>query len=339
VLRIIGIAVLLLASLLLPADLRPATGKTYSNPVLVDTYSIRRLSPAPYTGILGIGDPAVIFHGGKYYLYPTGDNHSYHVYISDDLVHWEKGPKVFETRETGLWAPDVFFSPDDGMFYLYYTVDGRIGVALSDRPDGVFRDLGSLIGNAIDAHMFRDYDGRYYLYYARYPEFGVFVQPMASPVRKEGESIRLIRPDKDWEQRDVPITEAPWMLKHKGVYYLLYSGGSADSEHYAIGYATAKSPLGPFTKYRGNPIVREGKGILGPGHVSVTRDQKGKLWMVYHQQKDGKRGWNRIICIDPLSFDERGVLHARASRATPEPAPATAGGNGETRGREYGIRG
>ncbi len=190
--RIITIAVLL-ASLLFSTPLRPATETTYSNPVLVDTYSIRRLKPAPYTGSLGIGDPAVIFHEGKYYLYPTGDNHSYNVYVSDDLVHWTKGPKVFQTDETGLWAPDVFFNPDDGMFYLYYTVDGGIGVASSGRPDGVFHDLGSLIRNAIDAHMFRDDDGGYYLYYARYPEFGIFVQPMASPLLKKGGPVHSLR--------------------------------------------------------------------------------------------------------------------------------------------------
>jgi len=113
------------------------------------------------------------------------------------------------------------------------------------------------------------------------------------------------------------------MIRHQGVYYLLYSGGSADSEDYATGYATAAHPTGPFTKYRGNPIIRKGDGILGPGHPSVVRDQAGKLWMVYHQQKDETRGWNRIICIDPLWFDGEGVLHGKASRATPRPAPMT----------------
>jgi len=317
------IAGLLMASLLFYTALHPATEKTYSNPVLVDTYSIKRLKPERYSGTLGIGDPAVIFYRGKYYLYPTGDNQSYDVYLSDDLVHWSKGPKVFQTGEPGVWAPDVFFNADDGMFYLYYTVNGRIGVAASDRPDGVFHDLGSLIGNAIDAHMFRDDDGGYYLYYARYPDFAIFVQPMASPIRKKGGPVELIAPDEEWEMKDVPVAEAPWMLKHEGFYYLLYSGGSADSEHYAIGYATAKSPLGPFTKYRNNPIIREGNGVLGPGHLSVTHDREGKLWMVYHQQRDETRGWNRIICIDPLWFDEKGVLHGRASRATPQPAPVT----------------
>ncbi len=45
---------------------------TYSNPVI--------------SGI-GPADPAVIFHEGVYYLYPTGDNMSYRVYTSSDLIH------------------------------------------------------------------------------------------------------------------------------------------------------------------------------------------------------------------------------------------------------------
>ncbi len=296
---------------------------TYSNPVLVETYAIKRTNPAPYFGTLGIGDPAVIYHQGKYYLYPTGDNHSYDVYISDDLVRWIKGPKVFQSSERGVWAPDVFFSKDDGMFYLYYTVKGRIGVAGADRPDGMFRDRGTLVGNGIDAHLFRDDDGSYVLYYARYPEFAIFAQPMVSPVQKKGAPVLLISPADGWEKKERPVTEAPWMIKHQGVYYLLYSGGSANSEHYSIGYATAINPLGPFTKYRGNPIVHEGNGIFGPGHASVVRDEAGKLWMVYHQQKDETRGWNRIICIDPLWFDDEGVLHGKATRSILQPAPVT----------------
>jgi xylan 1,4-beta-xylosidase len=309
--------------LLFLAEFCAAADKTYSNPVLVETYVINRPEPARYVGTLGIGDPDVILYKDKYYLYPTGDNHSYSVYISDDLVHWSRGPKVFQSKENGLWAPNVFFSRDEHRFYLYYTADGNIGVAEADSPVEKFRDLGNLISGAIDAHMFRDDNGAYYLYYARYPDFGIFVQPMADPVRKKGGPIKLLSPSEEWERTNVPVTEAPWILKHKGVYYLLYSGGSANTEHYAIGYATAKNLSGPFTKYSGNPIIREGGGVLGPGHGSVTRDRDGKLWLVYHQQKNKMPGWNRVICIDPVWFDKKGVLHGKATRAIPQPAPVT----------------
>jgi beta-xylosidase len=272
---------------------------TYSNPVLVKTFNMRRLNPDRYIGTLGIGDPTVIFHDGKYYLYPTGDNYSYDVYISSDLINWKQGPKVFRSDEHGVWAPDVFYNPADRKFYLYYTANRKIGVAVAERPDGTFVDQGVLIENAIDAHMFLDGDGKYYL------------------------PVRIIKPTEPWEMKHIPLTEAPWMLKHKGIYYLLYSGGSADSQHYAIGYATAKRPVGPFTKYTGNPIVKNGNGILGPGHLSVTKDFEGKLWMVYHQQKNESRGWNRIIGIDRLWFDDKGVLHGKATRGITQPAPAT----------------
>jgi len=322
----LGAPTALLSALLLFAGAGPGHAGTYANPVLVETHEIRRGNPAPYVGTLGIGDPSVIRHRDRYYLYPTGDNHGYDVYVSGDLVHWEKGPKVFQGGEIGVWAPDVFFDGGDGTFYLYYTVNGRIGVAASERPDGVFADRGTLVADAIDAHLFRDDDGSLYLYYARYPDFAIFVQPMRSPLRKEGAPVELIAPSEAWEVRDVPVTEAPWLIKRQGVYYLLYSGGGANSEHYAIGYATAKGPLGPFTKHRGNPIVRGGDGIFGPGHPSVVRDGAGDLWMVYHQQKDATRGWNRIICLDRLWFDGEGVLHAKATRGTTQPAPVTAAG-------------
>ncbi len=294
---------------------------TYTNPVLVETFEIRRMNPARYIGILGIGDPTVLLYQGRYYLYPTGDNRGYDVYISRDLIRWKKGPRVFRSDEHGVWAPDVFYDSEDKMFYLYYTVNKRIGVAAARRPDGMFNDQGTLIKDAIDAHMFQDEDGSYYLFYTTYPSFRIYVQPMETPVKKKGEPVQIIEPAESWEKNHVPITEAPWMLKHNGMYYLLYSGGSADSENYAIGYATAKSPIGPFIKYSGNPIVKKGKGIFGPGHVSVTEDIDGTLWMVYHQQKNESPGWNRIICIDRLWFDDKGILHTKATRSTPQPAP------------------
>ncbi len=281
--------------------------QTYTNPVINE---------------IGLADPAVIFFEGTYYLYPTGDNVSYHVYTSNDLVHWTKGKRVFEPGEKHVWAPDVFRNPDDGKFYLYYTVSKRIGVAVADKPDGKFEDRATFFTDAIDAHMFRDDDKKYYLYYVQLPGFLIHVQRMKNPLEKEGEPIKILWPTEPWEKIRGEVTEGPWMLKYKGTYYLLYSGTGADSLDYAIGYATAKSPTGPFTKYAGNPIVKRGETALGPGHGCVVTDAAGNLWSVYHQQKDDTQPWNRFICIDPLWFDENGILHGKATRGTAEPAPA-----------------
>jgi hypothetical protein len=46
-----------------------------------------------------------------------------------------------------------------------------------------------------------------------------------------------------------------------------------------------------------------------------------KLWLVYHQKWDADKSFHRFLAIDPLWFDDEGVLHAKASRGTDEPAP------------------
>ncbi|MBN1359221.1 MAG: glycoside hydrolase family 43 protein [Sedimentisphaerales bacterium] len=293
-------------ALVLSASLGATAGATYTNPVIDE---------------IGPADPTVILFEGTYYLYPTGDNVSYHVYTSRDLVHWTKGGRVFRPGPRNVWAPDVFRDPNDGKFYLYYTVNERIGVAVADRPDGTFVDKASFYENAIDAHMFRDDDGRYYLYYVQFPGFRIHVQRMRSPLEREGEPIEILHPTEPWEKLRGDVTEGPWMLKHEGTYYLLYSGTAANTLDYAIGYATASKPTGPFTKYKGNPIVHRTESAFGPGHGCVVRDGAGNLWSVYHQQKDDTAPWNRFICIDPLWFDADGILHGKATRGTPQPAP------------------
>src|ERR1035441_8792345 len=57
--------------------------KTYRNPLLPDRE---------------IADPFVLRVEGKYYLYPTTDSRDYEVFVSDDLVHWERKARVFSDQ-------------------------------------------------------------------------------------------------------------------------------------------------------------------------------------------------------------------------------------------------
>ncbi|MGI6457067.1 MAG: glycoside hydrolase family 43 protein [bacterium] len=299
------IQVLVLSGFVLFIPMNLQAAETYTNPVIDE---------------IGPADPHVILYENTYYLYPTGDNVSYHVYTSTDLVNWKKGKRVFVPGERNVWAPDVFLDPASQKFYLYYTVNKRIGVAVADHPEGPFEDQKTFYENAIDAHMFYE-DGRYYLYYVQLPGFRIHVQEMESPLEKKGEPVEILYPTEPWEKKSGDVTEGPWMLKHEDTYYLLYSGTGADSLNYAIGYATADHPMGPFTKYRGNPIVHRNEQAFGPGHGCVVKDGAGNLWSVYHQQKDDTEPWNRFICIDPLWFDDQGVLHGKATREEAQPAP------------------
>jgi hypothetical protein len=101
----------------------------------------------------------------------------------------------------------------------------------------------------------------------------------------------------------------------------LYSGSGADTPDYAVGYATADSPLGPFTRAQHNPIIQRSEGLFGPGHGCAIQDAVGRWWHIYHQKTTARVEWDRFIALDPLSFDQDGQLHGQATRGTPRPAP------------------
>jgi beta-xylosidase len=289
-------------------DAPKASAATYRNPVISGN----------------LADPAVIHQDGVYYLYATGEvdgDSGTRVFTSTNLVDWVRGDVVFRPGQPHVWAPDVWRDPDSGRFYLYYTVNQTVGVAEGDGPLGPFKITRKFFDQAIDAHIFRDDDGRLYLYFVQLPGFRISVQRMASPTEAQGDPHEILSPEADWEKRAGHVTEGPWIIKHAGRYYLIYSGSGADTPDYAVGYATASSPTGPFQRAAHNPIVQRSEGLFGPGHGCAIQDSEGQWWHVYHQKRTARVEWDRFICIDPLWFDGNGVLRSRATRGTPQDAP------------------
>ncbi len=285
-----------------------AAGRTFSNPVIDADYA----------------DPAVLVYKGTYYLYATGGvdgDNGYRVWTSRNLIDWKRGDVVFRPGIRHVWAPDVWRDPASGKFYLYYTASQNVGVAVAESPLGPFKDAKKLVDRAIDAHMFRDDDGKLYLYYVKFPGFRITVQPMADPTKPKGEAQVVLQPTSDWETRAGQVTEGPWIIKRSGRYYLIYSGSGANTPDYAVGYAVADNPLGPFTRSKHNPIVHRSKTVFGPGHGCAVQDKNGRWWHVYHQKRNDRVEWNRFICVDPLWFDKHGNLHGRATRGKKQAAP------------------
>ncbi len=278
--------------------------------------------------ISNLADPSVLYYNGKYYLSGTGDTVSYDIYTSGDLVNWVKGNKIFTPAGAiNLWAPDLFYNPTDGKFYIYYAMNYCIGVACSDTPDGIYTDLGCIISNAIDPQMFRDGNGSYYLYYSgittNFPTDPVYsriyVQPMSSPSNLQGSPTIVLSPDQPWE---TSVQEAPWLLKYNNTYYLLFSANNTEYVTYAVGYAASSSPVGPFVKYGGDPFLKATNNVYGPGSCCVTTDKKGAFWIIYHEKDDSGNDWARSICIDSLWFDTNGVINVNPTRGTAVEAPS-----------------
>lgn len=271
-----------------------------------------------------LADPAVIRHAGVFYLYGTGEvdgDNGTRVYISTNLIDWQRGPVVFRPGQPHVWAPDVWREPASGRFFLYYTVNQTVGVADADNPLGPFEARRKFFDHAIDAHLFRDDDGRLYLYFVQLPGFRISVQPMTTPTEPLGDPKVILRPESDWEKRSGHVTEGPWIIKRAKQYYLVYSGSGADTPNYAVGYAVADSPTGPFVRASHNPIVQRADGLFGPGHGCAIQDDAGTWWHVYHQKATERVEWNRFICLDRLWFDDQGRLHGRATRGSVQAAP------------------
>ena len=189
---------------------------------------------------------------------------------------------------------------------------------------------------AIDGHFFFDDDGSIYLYYSIEINYNIvnghhtaeiFVQNMSDDLSPVGDPILVATPEQEWELKtgDWRWNEAPAVFKDKGTYYLMYSGNVFSSPDYGIGYATALSPTGPFTKFAENPILsaEPGLGISGPGHNSVTwSPDNTEMFVVYHAHIDPENTrLGRTIYIDRMRITYAGLIIDGPTN-NPQPMPS-----------------
>ena len=76
---------------------------------------------------------------------------------------------------------------------------------------------------------------------------------------------------------------------------------------YAVGYATARHPLGPYTKAAENPILQRGRRVTGTGHSCMFRTPEGALMICYHGRTEAT-GQDRIAFLSPACFTPDGKL-------------------------------
>jgi len=313
-------------------------------------------NPVGNFAVLGdVADPCVLKHEGMYYLYATAvisHTYGFHVWQSKNLVDWEHKGVAFTNLETvnewgkqNFWAPEVMFYK--GLFYMVYSAraaDDRLKIALASSvsPLGPFKNMAAPLLDenlaCIDGHFFIDDDGTPYLFYAKdcsqnivdgFHMSQIFVQKLVpNYLQPVGEPILAAQPTQFWEclSGDWRWNEGPWVIKHSGIYYLMYSANYFASEDYAIGYATALSPMGPWTKYEGNPILAKDLsiGVSGPGHNSVTTSPDGaEMFIVYHTHiNPNNPSAGRTPNIDRLIFDAD-VLRILGPTRSPQPMPSS----------------
>ena len=105
----------------------------------------------------------------------------------------------------------------------------------------------------------------------------------------------------------------------------MYSANYFGGKNYAVGYATSKSPLGPFTKAANNPVLQKntekGGVVSGTGHNSITWSPDGKeMFCVYHARTTAT-GEQRVVFIDRMKILKDGTLIVEGPTTTPQAVP------------------
>lgn len=87
-----------------------------------------------------LGDPFILLHNGTYYAYGTHSDEGIEVYISDNLKTWKYKGLALNKKDS--WADRWFWAPEvyevNGKFYMYYSADEHICVAVADSPVGPY---------------------------------------------------------------------------------------------------------------------------------------------------------------------------------------------------------
>lgn len=307
--------------------------------------------PADY-----MADPSVHVFNGRLYIYPSHDRESgipendngdhfdmndYHVLSTDDVMKGEivdhgVALKVADIPWAGrqLWDCDI--ACKDGKYYLYFPLKDRndifrMGVAISDKPEGPFIPQPDPIRGSysIDAAVFRDDDGSYYMYFGgiwggqlqRYRDNKAIESPCLPADNEPALPSRVVKLSDNMlefaeEPRPVIVLgedgkplfagdphrffEASWMHKYKGKYYFSYSTGDTHLLCYAVG----DNPYGPFT-YQGVILTP----VVGwTTHHSIA-EYKGKWYLFHHDcVPSGGKTWLRSLKVVELEYDEEGKI-------------------------------
>lgn len=259
--------------------------------------------------------PEVYAVNGKYYIFYSAhwkenphnelENYKIGVAVADDPT----GPFVDMTGEP-LFDPgypiidaNVYFG-EDGKLYLYYSrccYKHPVETEISRwaRKNNIFNEIEESWVYGIELK----------------PDFSGVI---GSPKLLLRPPLKMDDKQAEWESRSVTSreinrrwTEGSFLFKHNDTYYMMYSANHFAGENYAVGYATAKHPLGPYIKSPDNPILEKdidkGGNVSGTGHNMVFTDRNGKLMVVYHGRTP-QTGDDRVVFIKEMQIEKNGKL-------------------------------
>lgn len=339
-----------LLAFVVPAQAAQPPARTYANPLDIDyryNFEQRNEGISYRTG----ADPVFVRFGDAYYLFLTlADGY----WRSTDLLHWQfvapdkwpvesvvapaawvDGGTLYLMPSTTRQGP-IYTSTDPAHGKLDYLsrmtppLPGMVQSGLEDTIRADERESGAKVPpGPWDPALFRDDDGRWFLYWDSsnvFPLYGIELDP-AKRLAYIGAAKPLFALDPlhhGWERfgRDhsgglpdgtpiKPYMEGAWMTKHAGRYYLQYAGPGTEYNAYANGTYVGDSPLGPFRYAEYNPIAyKPGGFVTGAGHGSTFQDAHGNWWNSGTAWIGANWTFERRVDLFPARFYDDGQMAA-----------------------------
>ena len=263
-------------------------------------------------------DPSVLVEGDTLWLFAGHDmegNQTNYVmrdwllYSTTDMRHWTEHPSPLHI-DAFKWAVShqayAAHPVKRGNKYYYYVSTNwcGIGVAVADKITGPYSDaLGKpLLTNAdcfaskhswacIDPAIFVDDDNTPYIIWGNHECY--YAKLKDSMTEIDGPVHRIDVPD---------FTEAPWMHKYNGKYYLTYASQWPEK----IAYAVADRIEGP---YKPMGIISEIAGNSNTTHPAIVQFKQQWYFFSHNGGLPDGGSYSRSIIAEPMSYDAEGRIN------------------------------
>ena len=298
-------------------------------------------------------DPFMYREDGIYYLFGTFASKTIYMYTSSDLSNWSTKIKAMDEIEDNninwIWAPEVY--KYDNKYYILFSgvkiengeeKEASLYIAKTDSLKYEGNELNKKFsnvkrinldnqGNVIDGNILFE-NNNIYLYYKCESDGSICVSRLSENFEVIESKKILSKSNNTWEKY---YLEGPFTFKYNEKYYLMYSSGGYYNNTYAIGYAIAETPEGPFKKITTEKPLISGEevkdniydtdnGIYGTGHNMVLKTGNDEYYCVYHRavlDKNGKFKY-RTLMIDKLNIEKDEKLKLDGPKKEIQPLPS-----------------